>query len=202
MKKWLSLMLICVSPFVSAEVTNLPSLQQQLAKSNIVRGDFTQSRHLEMFELPLTSQGRFTLSKSDGLLWQQNTPFPVNLVLTENKLRQTFSGQAPQIITAKENPMAFYFSHVFLDVFHGNTDALKAQFEMDFSVSEGQWTLLLSPKQPPLNAVFKHIQLTGRDDIDKLELQELRGDKTEIQFSNQTSQPEELTDAEQAQFSF
>ena len=37
-----------------AQVTDLPSLQAQLQQFPIVRGDFTQSRKIEMFEQPLT----------------------------------------------------------------------------------------------------------------------------------------------------
>lgn len=202
MKKWLMIALLALSPFSWAQVTDLSSLQTELAKSATVRGDFTQLRHLEMFEQPLSSQGKFTLNKAQGLLWQQTTPFPVQLVLTQDKLRQTFAGQAPQIITAKENPMAFYFSHVFLAVFHGDTEALQEQFDLNFAINEGQWTLRLTPKQAPLNSVFESITLTGEQDIDGLILQEVRGDKTEILFTNQTHQPESLSDAEQAQFSF
>lgn len=202
MKKWLMLALLALSPFSWAQVTDLSSLQTELAKSATVRGDFTQLRHLELFEQPLSSQGKFTLNKAQGLLWQQTTPFPVQLVLTQDKLRQTFAGQAPQIITAKENPMAFYFSHVFLAVFHGDTEALPEQFDLNLAINEGQWTLRLTPKQSPLNSVFESITLTGKQDIDGLILQEIRGDKTEILFTNQTHQPESLSDAEQEQFSF
>jgi len=202
MKKWLLLALVAVSPLSWAEVTDLTSLQKQLAEHTIVRGEFTQLRHIEMFEQPLSSQGHFTLSKQQGLLWQQDVPFPVNLVLTEDKLRQTFSGQEPQVITAKDNPMAFYFSHVFLAVFHGDTEALKEQFDIDFEAKSGKWVIELTPRQSPLNAVFQTITLIGNENIDGLTLQEIRGDKTEILFSNQSHQPETLTDAEQAQFSF
>lgn len=202
MKKWLLIALLAVSPFSSATVTDLESLQVQLAQHEIVRGDFTQLRHIEMFEQPLSSQGNFTLSKHQGLLWQQTVPFPVNLVLTKDKLRQTFAGQKPQTVTAKDNPMAFYFSHVFLAVFHGDTQALQEQFDIAFKVTSGDWTITLTPKQAPLNAVFETITLVGSQNIDQLTLKEIRGDKTEILFSNQTHQPESLTDAEQAQFSF
>lgn len=202
MKKWFSLLLLIASPLVSAQVSDLTALQSQLAAHNIVRGDFTQLRHIEMFAQPLSSEGQFTLSKDKGLLWQQTTPFPVNLVLTQDKLRQTFAGQEPQTITAQDNPMAFYFSHVFLAVFHGDTDALKEQFDVSFSSDDAQWTITLAPTQAPLNSVFETITLSGQENINQLVLQELRGDKTEILFSNQTHQPEGLTDAEQAQFSF
>ncbi|OBT14771.1 hypothetical protein A9264_13405 [Vibrio sp. UCD-FRSSP16_10] len=207
MKKWLAFTLIIAAQYAWvnsawAKVTDLTSLQTQLSQHSIVRGDFTQLRKIEMFAQPLSSKGQFVLSKEHGLLWQQTTPFTVNLVLTKDKLRQTFSGQQPQVITAKENPMAFYFSHVFLAVFHGDTEALKEQFAMDFAAKNEHWTLTLTPKKAPLNAVFKSIVLAGNQDIDSLTLQEIRGDKTEILFSNQTHQPETLNDAETAQFSF
>lgn len=187
---------------VLAQVTDLTSLQARLQQSPIVRGDFTQSRTLAMFEQPLVSEGSFLLERQHGLLWQQNTPFPVNLVLTQDKLRQTFANQPAQVITAKENPMAFYFSKIFLSVFHGDTEQLQSQFDLQFSPQKEHWQLVLTPKEAPLNAVFKSIVLQGNQDIDSLVLEETRGDKTEITFTNQTHQPESLTDAEQAQFQF
>ena len=187
---------------VLAQVTDLTSLQAQLQQSPIVRGDFAQSRTLAMFEQPLVSEGSFLLERQHGLLWQQNTPFPVNLVLTQDKLRQTFANQPAQVITAKENPMAFYFSKIFLSVFHGDTEQLQSQFDLQFSPQNEHWQLVLTPKEAPLNAVFKSIVLQGNQDIDSLVLEEVRGDKTEITFTNQTHQPESLTDAEQAQFQF
>ncbi len=200
-KYWLTLLMLFSIP-AWAQVSDLTSLQQQLSKNNVLRGDFTQLRHLEMFSQPLSSTGQFTLSKTHGLLWQQEAPFAVNLVLTKDKLRQTFADQEPKTISAQESPMAFYFSHVFLSVFHGDTTALKEQFTLDFSVHNAQWQLVLTPKEPPLNAVFKTIRLSGQENIDRLILEELRGDNTEIQFSNQTSLPKDLSDAEDAQFSF
>jgi len=202
----LAALMLSVSLFstssVFAQVTDLTSLQKQLQRFAIVRGDFIQSRKIEMFDQPLTSNGQFLLEKSHGLLWNQQTPFPVNLVLTEDKLRQTFADQPPQVITAQENPMAFYFSKIFLSVFHGDTQQLQSQFELQLKTSQQQWQLTLEPKQAPLNAVFKSITLKGNDNIDYLVLEEVRGDKTEIEFTNQTHQPETLTDAEQAQFLF
>nr|WP_246201095.1 outer membrane lipoprotein carrier protein LolA [Vibrio ziniensis] len=199
-------MSICLSLLTAtsswAQVADLASLQTQLQQHPIVRGSFTQSRTLAMFEQPLVSEGSFLLEKQNGLLWQQSTPFPVNLVLTQDKLRQTFANQPAQVITAKENPMAFYFSKIFLSVFHGDTQQLKSQFVLQFESHTEHWQLVLIPKEAPLNAVFSSIVIQGNQDIDSLVLEEVRGDKTEITFTNQTHQPENLTDAEQAQFQF
>ncbi|MEZ9858819.1 outer membrane lipoprotein carrier protein LolA [Vibrio splendidus] len=198
----------------TATVGSISDLQTVLSANNIVRGEFTQTRNMEMFAQPLTSQGTFLLDKSNGLLWTQTTPFPVSLVLTDNKLSQRFADQPAKIITDKENPMAFYFSHIFLSVFHGDTQRLQEQFALDFepaieqssnasansSSQDTRWTLTLKPKSAPMNAVFEAITLQGQNDIERIELREIRGDSTVIEFSQLSHLPEVLSDAEAQQF--
>ncbi|CAH6783122.1 putative transmembrane protein [Vibrio chagasii] len=192
----------------SAAVSSISELQTVLSENSIVRGEFTQTRNMEMFAQPLTSHGTFLLDKSSGLLWTQTTPFPVNLVLTDNKLSQKFADQPAKIITDKENPMAFYFSHIFLSVFHGDTQKLQEQFSLSFQPATvqssdhntGSWTLTLKPKSAPMNAVFEAITLQGNGDIERIELKEIRGDSTVIEFSQLSHQPEVLSDAEAQQF--
>ncbi|WP_017093401.1 LolA family protein [Vibrio splendidus] len=195
-------------------VGSISDLQTVLSANNIVRGEFTQTRNMEMFAQPLTSQGTFLLDKSNGLLWTQTTPFPVSLVLTDNKLSQRFADQPAKIITDKENPMAFYFSHIFLSVFHGDTQKLQEQFSLSFepaieqssnasansSSEDTRWTLTLKPKSAPMNAVFEAITLQGQNDIERIELREIRGDSTVIEFSQLSHLPEVLSDAEAQQF--
>ncbi|WP_122081950.1 LolA family protein [Vibrio coralliirubri] len=194
----------------SAAVSSISELQTVLSENSIVRGEFTQTRNMEMFAQPLTSQGTFLLDKSNGLLWTQATPFPVSLVLTDNKLSQRFADQPAKIITDKENPMAFYFSHIFLSVFHGDTQKLQEQFALDFepatvtssdeNTENKSWTLTLKPKSAPMNAVFEAITLQGQNDIERIELREIRGDSTVIEFSQLSHLPEVLSDAEAQQF--
>ena len=193
---------------VSAQAISLPELQQQLSNQPIVRGDFEQTRKMEMFNQPLTSQGQFLLAEKQGLLWQQTTPFPVSLILTKDKLSQQFADQPAQVVSASENPMVFYFSHVFLSLFKGDTSQLTDQFDMVLTdntkttTKESQWQLVLTPKSAPLNAVFKTITINGQDYINHLTLTEIRGDITDITFSNQRTVPAELTSEEQRAFQF
>ncbi|MFA0655617.1 MULTISPECIES: outer membrane lipoprotein carrier protein LolA [Vibrio] len=213
----LGLASVMVSGLVSAKentavVGSISELQTVLSENSIVRGEFTQTRNMEMFAQPLTSQGAFLLDKSNGLLWTQATPFPVSLVLTDNKLSQRFADQPAKIITDKENPMAFYFSHIFLSVFHGDTQKLQEQFALDFepatvtssdeNTENKSWTLTLKPKNAPMNAVFEAITLQGQNDIERIELREVRGDSTVIEFSQLSHLPEVLSDAEAQQFQF
>ncbi|WP_299019760.1 outer membrane lipoprotein carrier protein LolA [uncultured Photobacterium sp.] len=190
------------SPAVNA--ITLPQLQQQLSTQTLVRGDFEQVRKMEMFSAPLKSEGQFLLAQEQGLHWQQTQPFPVSLILTQNKLSQQFGDSKPQVVAAEQNPMVFYFSHVFLSLFKGDTSQLNEQFDIKLldSGSEDKWLLVLTPKSAPLNAVFKTIRLTGDRFIEQLTLTEVRGDVTDITFSNQRTAPTELSENEQRAFKF
>lgn len=198
---WIVTMAIFSAPAAYAAQPSLASIQQQLAQQNIVRGDFTQTRRMQMFDAPLVSQGKFVLSRDQGLWWQQTHPFPTSLVLTKNTLSQQIGSEPAQILKVSDNPMVFYFSHVFLSLFKGDTSALTEQFTLSFSSQTDQhWVLSLTPKSSPLDKVFSSIEIAGQQDINKVALMEIRGDSTVIEFSNQTQQPDSLTAAEHAIF--
>ncbi|MFV0574848.1 MAG: outer membrane lipoprotein carrier protein LolA [Vibrio sp.] len=193
-----SLFILLIS--IPTQALTLEQLQQQLASHPTVRGDFIQTRNMAMFDAPLVSNGSFLLSSQHGLWWKQTTPFPTSLILTQDKLSQQIGTQAPQLMKSSDNPMVFYFSHVFLSVFKGDTKTLQDQFKLTFTDEASGWTIALKPRYAPLNKVFNSIEIKGQDYINTIDLKEVRGDETEIQFQNQSHQPEALTQAEQATF--
>lgn len=199
----LTLLLACsVSVSASPAALTLDQLQQKLMTEQLLRGDFSQSKTLQIFDQPLVSKGTFLLSHQQGLVWKQQDPFSVLLVLANNKLSQQFAEQAPEIIEAKDNPMVFYFSHLFLALFKGDLNALNEQFELTLTNHNEAWVLHLKPKSAPLNKVFSIIEIHGVDQIDKLNLIELNGDATTISFTNISSQPAQLSEQEKDVFNF
>ncbi|HCH01046.1 MAG TPA: hypothetical protein DEV85_04030 [Vibrio sp.] len=195
------LFLTQTSQAATGDNDKLAQLQQQLASHQVVRGDFTQTRHMQMFDAPLISQGQFLLSSQYGLWWQQTTPFPTSLVLTQDTLSQQVGSEPAQVVKVADNPMVFYFSHVFLSLFKGDTQTLQQQFDLKLSSNQSnQWVLSLTPKSAPLNKVFSQINIEANDYINRIELIEIRGDRTDIEFSKQTHQPSDLSTAEQAIF--
>lgn len=194
-------LLLCCSLSLSA--LTLEQLQQQLMTQQILRGDFSQSKTMQMFNQPLLSDGNFLLSHQQGLIWNQNSPFPVSLVLAKDKLSQQFSDQAAEVIEAKDNPMVFYFSHLFLSLFKGDLTSLENQFSMTLSGElQTGWVLNLSPKQAPLKNVFKVIEIKGAHTIQELTLTELNGDASVIEFNNISQQQSPLNQQEKDAFNF
>ena len=210
-KKWWRGAILCIAfacSSLSAQAMTLNELQQTLSTTKIVRGDFSQSRTMAMFNQPLISNGTFIIAANHGLWWHQTAPMTVSLVLTQDKLSQQFDDQPPQVMTADKNPMVFYFSHIFLALFNGDTSALDQQFNLAMTTltpttdQKNKWQLVLTPKQDPLNKVFSTITLQGEKFINQLTLAEIRGDKTVITFSHQRTTPSTLTTEEQRVFQF
>ena len=167
-----------------------------------MRGDFVQHKQMKMFKQPLLSSGHFLLDNKNGLIWQQESPFPVALVLVKDKLKQQISKQPAQIILAKDNPMVFYFSHLFLSLFKGDIKQLEQQFSLTLSGSSEQWQLQLTPKSAPLNRIFEHIDISGAKYINQLKLVELSGDSSLLDFSQQRALPVQLNEEEKRAFKF
>lgn len=200
-KKSLFAVLLAVFSF-SLQALTMDQLRSNLTEHKLLRGEFAQSKTLQIFNKPLLSSGSFLLDHQQGLLWSQRKPFAVSLVLAADKLSQQFGSQQAEIIEAKDNPMVFYFSRLFLSLFKGDIEALDEQFIMQLTGLESNWSLLLTPKSAPLNKVFATISISGGEYIKELLLTELSGDASEITFSNQQSIPSELTEDEKDAFKF
>lgn len=200
---FMTLLMACsFSVCASVSTLSIDELQQKLMTETLLRGDFVQSKTLQIFDQPLISKGTFLLSHEQGLVWKQQDPFSVSLVLANNKLSQQFADQTPEIIEAKDNPMVFYFSHLFLALFKGDLSALNEQFELALKSENEGWVLHLKPKSAPLNKVFSVIEIHGIEQIAKLNLIEINGDATKINFTNISSQPAQLSEQEKDAFNF
>ncbi|WP_237466389.1 outer membrane lipoprotein carrier protein LolA [Vibrio stylophorae] len=203
---------MAVTPAVAAKPLSSPeqndpnapftsqALQQQLSRYSVIQGEFRQTRHLALFSEPLQSSGNFLVAAEYGLNWQQTRPFAVQVVLTQDQLLQRLPDGSEERLAAQDNPVIFHFSHLFLSLFQGQTDALSEQFEMQLSGNAEQWQLTLVPTSAPLNQVFSSINLKGGQFVNQLTLQEVRGDRTVIEFINQRTEPAVLSDEERAIF--
>lgn len=99
-----------ISPLVSA--LTLDDLQKQFSEQPVVRAHFDQTRTIKDLPQPLRSQGQMLLARDKGLLWDQTSPFPMQLLLDDKRMVQAINGQPPQTITAENNPQMFQFNHL------------------------------------------------------------------------------------------
>jgi len=138
---------------------------------------------------PLVSTGKFTYDQSKGVIWKTLTPVPSLLLVNDNHL---LSGQGEQAV-----PPAF--ARVFKALLGGKLISLTEDFDILDKDQKNSWQLQLTPKDELLKKIIRSIVLTGTSELRFLELQEVSGNLTRINFSEITH-PERLNSEQQSDF--
>ena len=197
--KFLPLLALLISPFVSA--LNLDDLQQRFTEQPVIRAHFDQTRTIKGLPQPLRSQGQMLIARDQGLLWDQTSPFPMQLLLDDKRMVQVINGQPPQIITAENNPQMFQFNHLLRALFQADRKVLEQNFRVEFAdKGEGRWTLRLTPTTTPLDKIFNTIDLAGQTYLESIQLNDKQGDRTDIALTQHQLTPAQLTDDERQRF--
>ena len=197
--KFLPLLALLISPFVSA--LNLDDLQQRFTEQPVIRAHFDQTRTIKDLPQPLRSQGQMLIARDQGLLWDQTSPFPMQLLLDDKRMVQVINGQPPQIITAENNPQMFQFNHLLRALFQADRKVLEQNFRVEFAdKGEGRWTLRLTPTTTPLDKIFNTIDLAGQTYLESIQLNDKQGDRTDIARTQHQLTPAQLTDDERQRF--
>ena len=197
--KFLPLLVLLISPFVSA--LTLDDLQQRFTEQPVIRAHFDQTRTIKDLPQPLRSQGQMLIARDQGLLWDQTSPFPMQLLLDDKRMVQVINGQPPQIITAENNPQMFQFNHLLRALFQADRKVLEQNFRVEFAdKGEGRWTLRLTPTTTPLDKIFNTIDLAGQTYLESIQLNDKQGDRTDIALTQHQLTPAQLTDDERPRF--
>ena len=167
----------------------------RLAEAGVVRGDFTQLREIELLSRPLESSGNFILSEL-GLYWHQTQPFSSILIADGERLVQRLEDGPTTSTNAAENPMVLPFSRIFLSIFEGSEEQLRAHFEIAFAVDGGDWEISLQPMTYPLSEAIETIILHGREYIQSINIINRSSDEMMIRFSDVQTLSQQLTEHE------
>ncbi|MCX2542968.1 outer membrane lipoprotein carrier protein LolA [Pseudomonas sp. COW5] len=179
-----------------ANAFDLQQLSDQLAKPDVIHGQFIQEKHLRALPQPLISKGNFVLAKHYGLLWLLKTPLQQDYRINAKGIaRRDVSGW--QLLPGKS--AGAEQNRLFLAVLQGDSSGLQRDFELALSGDAQQWHLTLTPRSVLLKQVFNQINITGGTLVSTIELLETQGDSTVLRMQDSTAgQP--LSDAEQHDF--
>ena len=188
------LLLCCLAPL--AQAFDLQQLSDQLARPEVIHGQFIQEKHLRALPQPLTSKGRFVLAKNHGLLWLLQTPLQQDYRITAQGIARR-DGNAWQMLPNKS--AGAEQNRLFLAVLQGDSTGLQRDFELSLSGEPQQWKLTLTPRSVLLKQVFNQINIDGGELVQRIELLETQGDSTVLRMQDSDSaQP--LSEAEQHDF--
>ena len=179
-----------------ANAFDLQQLSEQLAKPDVIHGQFIQEKHLRALPQPLISKGSFVLAKNHGLLWLLKTPLQQDYRITANGIaRRDDNGW--QMLPNKS--AGADQNRLFLAVLQGDSSGLQQDFELALSGDAQQWKLSLTPRSLLLKQVFKQINIDGGALVQTIELLETQGDSTVLRMQD-SSAAQPLSDTEQHDF--
>ena len=164
-----------------AHAFDLLELSLQLREPSVVRGRFTQEKHLRALPQPLVSVGTFVLARDSGLLWLLQAPVQQDYRISAAGIaRRTPSSWEP---TSQQGP-ASRQNELFLAVLQGDTEALQRDFKLHLTGTAEAWTLALTPRAPLLAQIFSSILIQGSVTAERIELRETQGDSTLLQLTD------------------
>ncbi|PNA05354.1 MULTISPECIES: outer membrane lipoprotein carrier protein LolA [unclassified Pseudomonas] len=179
-----------------ANAFDLQQLSEQLAKPDVIHGQFIQEKHLRALPQPLISKGSFVLAKNHGLLWLLKSPLQQDYRISAKGIaRRDATGW--QLLPNKS--AGAEQNRLFLAVLQGDSSGLQRDFELALSGDAQKWQLTLTPRSVLLKQVFNQINISGGALVNTIELLETQGDSTVLRMQDSTAgQP--LSDAEQHDF--
>lgn len=200
---WLLLSVVSVlfslSVSVSAHADQVSTIFNQLAKSELIRADFEQQKKLASLNKTFVSNGTLTFAKSNGVLWQIKRPVQADLIVTQKKLIQKTQRTYSQIQIDQSSYSSV--ATLFLQLMSGDDKALAKNFNvLSANYSPTGWNIALTPKSALFKKLFLRIDAQGQQYVNKIVIQEQANNSTTILFRNQTTQPNQLTAAEDALF--
>lgn len=184
MKTLLSLMLL---PAAALSGQTLPgNLTAHLKDAVCIHVDFTQTRTLAALSRPLKSSGSLVLHREKGVIWTLRRPVALTYVMGPQGLTVVNSDGSRERKSAREVPMVAQMGQVFQSLAQGDWHALDSFFTVTGAGDPGRWEVDLQPKAQAA-AFVKRIRLNGGRFIDRVRIDELGGDRTDLAFQHQTA---------------
>lgn len=166
----------------SANPEALKPLLEELATTDRLQGRFRQEKTLAGLSAPLDSSGTFSFSRDNGLRWTVETPIPMVLLITPDRIVQQQDGTEEVLVDFKKEPLAVSVSQILLAVFAGDWQALDAYFELHPERDDPGWKLVLVPDNDQIAAFAGQITLRGNRYLRAVTLEEQNGDQTYIEL--------------------
>ena len=156
----------------------LASLAARLAHTDTLAGEFEQIRHISVLAVPLHSSGTFHYRRSDGIIWRTTDPMVSEVRISPGAgVVVVDDSGTPHPVPASE-----LVAGIFLGVFSGDIDHLADYFTIAHKSRGNGWALHLTPRLPALARQMEGIQLEGGDHVERVEIRDTNGDRSELQL--------------------
>lgn len=149
-----------------------------------VKAEFIKVRKLKILSRPFTTSGKILFQEDKGLVWQTLKPIEDTLLIGFSGVSQLKKDSSVPVKI--DNPVVKSASVVFITILSLDLDNIKKIFEITKnSESKDVKRYTLIPKDATLKKVIKNIELSGKQRVETIYIEELSGDSTTVTLSNE-----------------
>ncbi|NTW37793.1 MAG: outer membrane lipoprotein carrier protein LolA [Syntrophobacteraceae bacterium] len=166
----------------------LEGWSSELGQISSISSDFTQEKHMALFQDVLTIQGRMFVETNGLFAWETRWPVRYKMVVADGRILQwDEETDRLQTITMRDNPAAAAIFEQMSSWFSGQYASLSNTYNVSLAAAQPVSFLFTPRKDSPLANYLAFVQVWLRGDglyLDKVRISESSGDSTDIIYSN------------------
>jgi outer membrane lipoprotein-sorting protein len=164
-------------------------IKQAASSVQTLASEFTQEKHLEILKNAPISKGRFFYKNPDCLRWEVYEPLSMGFIVNGDKGKR-WRGQSGslQSFDLKKEPVIQIITEQVFAWARADFDRLEAGYDITV-LEENPVTLKLVPLSVTEKKYIDHIKLifsSTEDYVSSIEIHEVNGDYTQINFIDMT----------------
>ena len=163
---------------------------------NTIKSDFIQKKEMSFLDNEIISQGKFIYKKGNNILWAYSDPLDYKILIKNNKMVVDDEGKKNEI-NLEGNKVFKQINKIIILTVSGKI-INDENYNTEFLNSSNKYCLRVKSKDENVKMLIVTINLYIKKesfDVMAVELIELSGDKTYIEFKNRRIN-EEISDSE------
>ncbi len=168
----------------AADAGPMEAVRARLDANPEVRADFVQTRRSPDLERPLVARGRMVVWGKAGVIWETTQPARNVVALRTDRTVIVDARGTRTERKAQDDAITARIGRVLRALLHGDAATLEKWFRVTVELDGPRWTITLAPHRGPLASFIETMQVGGADYLETVDIRELGGESTRIQFSN------------------
>ena len=160
-------------------------LEQSAAGTSSIESNFTQVKHLDIFDEDITSKGKFYYRAEGKICLDYTTPVGYLIVINGEKIKIESDGKK-NVMSLKDNAMMKEMRGMLAACFSGNLSDMSG-YKMDVTEDAKTYYVTITPASKSIQEYIKSF-MVNMDKTDmsvaRLRIQESATDYTDYLFSN------------------
>ena len=186
----LSMAAVFDHPVNATSKQELSSALLQMTRHEVVTGDFKQTKSIKKLNRDFVSTGTFRISKTSGIVWKTQKPFPSELTVSDAGISERNVNGQVRVISSNDNPVFAQFSKTIQAVFSGNLSELETNFNIFCEKTSNGYMVGLVPREKAVQKVIANIVMDVSENLEKVVITDGEGSPVVYEFSNQKTSNE------------